>query len=95
VILRLDLGWALIETDPIFYLHHGNLDRIFTQWQMKNFTQRLNEVGGPAVPFDCGGQNVTLDFMINIGRLAQNITLREALNFRSSALCYGYKSLES
>ncbi|KAH7065797.1 monooxygenase [Paraphoma chrysanthemicola] len=76
--------------DPLFYLHHGNLDRVFWLWQQKDLVRRLNEVGGPVEPFDYGGKNVTLDFKVNMGRLAGNATLRELLNTRGGTLCYTY-----
>jgi len=82
--------------DPIFYLHHGNLDRIFTEWQSQDLTVRLDQVGGPVVPFDYSGVNVTLGFEINIGKLACNITLHQALNTQGGdPLCYTYKTLTS
>ncbi|RAH68073.1 tyrosinase family protein [Aspergillus aculeatinus CBS 121060] len=34
--------------DPIFFLHHTNLDRLWTQWQSKN-ASRLTAMGGPLV----------------------------------------------
>ena len=76
--------------DPLFYLHHGNLDHIFWQWQQKDLTKRLNQVGGPIVPFDYSGQNVTLDFKINMGKLAGNATLKDLLNTKGGTLCYTY-----
>ena len=79
--------------DPLFYLHHGNLDRILTEWQNINLEQRLNEVGGPIIPFDYSGQNVTLDFEINLSPIAPAITLKEALNFRGNTFCYTYDTL--
>ncbi|ETS85172.1 hypothetical protein PFICI_03197 [Pestalotiopsis fici W106-1] len=79
--------------DPLFYLHHGNLDRIFSLWQSKDLPVRTNQVGGPIVPFDYGGQNVTLDFEINIGALAPNVTLKQVLEIQGSVLCYSYADL--
>ncbi|CAO2658502.1 Nn.00g062250.m01.CDS01 [Neocucurbitaria sp. VM-36] len=76
--------------DPLFYLHHGNLDRIFWEWQQKDLKTRLHQVGGPIVPFDYSGQNVTLDFKINIGKLADDATLEDLLNTQSGTLCYTY-----
>lgn len=51
---------------------------------------RLNQVGGPVLPFDYSGKNVTLDFNINMGKLAGNATLKNLLNTRGETLCYTY-----
>ncbi|PVH90011.1 Di-copper centre-containing protein [Cadophora sp. DSE1049] len=79
--------------DPLFYLHHGNLDRILTEWQNIDLEQRLNEVGGPIIPFNYGGENVTLDFTINLSPIAPAITLKEALNAQGNTFCYTYDTL--
>lgn len=79
-------------SDPIFYLHHGNLDHIFWLWQQKDLKARLDQVGGPIEPFDYGGKNVTLDFTINMGKLAGDATLKELLNTEGGTLCYTYAS---
>ncbi|KAF3020245.1 hypothetical protein E8E14_012263 [Neopestalotiopsis sp. 37M] len=79
--------------DPLFYLHHAQLDRILTLWQSKDLSVRTNQVGGPIVPFDYGGQNVTLDFEINIGALAPNVTLKQVLEIQGDVLCYTYADL--
>jgi len=76
--------------DPLFYFHHGNIDRIFWEWQQKDLKTRLNQVGGPIKPFDYSGQNVTLDFEINMGALAGNATLKDILNTEGGTLCYRY-----
>lgn len=76
--------------DPLFYLHHGNLDRIFWEWQQRDPAARLNEVGGPVKPFDYGGENVTLEFEIEMGRLAGSVTLKDLLDTRGGTLCYTY-----
>ncbi|KAI7781608.1 Di-copper centre-containing protein [Diaporthe eres] len=76
--------------DPLFYLHHGNLDRILWEWQSKDLAVRLNQVGGPVAPFDYAGKNVTLDFEVNIGALAGNATLHDLLNSAGLTLCYTY-----
>ncbi|KAJ4405706.1 hypothetical protein N0V91_005013 [Didymella pomorum] len=76
--------------EPLFYLHHANLDRVFWKWQQMDLKTRLNQVGGPIVPFDYGGKNVTLDFQVNIGKLAGNATLQDLLNTQGKTLCYTY-----
>ncbi|KAF2175164.1 monooxygenase [Zopfia rhizophila CBS 207.26] len=82
---------AFFRKDPLFYLHHGNLDRIFWIWQTKDLSTRLNQVGGPVSPFDYGGANVTLDFEIGLGAIAGNATLHALLDIQSETLCYRYQ----
>lgn len=38
--------------DPLFYLHHTNLDRLWWQWQSVNLTARLNDISGSPVASD-------------------------------------------
>ncbi|KAF2967710.1 hypothetical protein GQX73_g5889 [Xylaria multiplex] len=48
--------------DPVFYLHHGYLDRLWFDWQSRNPTKRLVEIAGNNTPefiFPPGGFNFT------------------------------------
>lgn len=76
--------------EPLFYLHHGNLDRIFWEWQKKDLPRRLHQVGGPVASFDYGGVNVTLDYQVNLGELAGNVPLSQLLDIKGGFLCYDY-----
>ncbi|KAL1880128.1 hypothetical protein Daus18300_001491 [Diaporthe australafricana] len=38
--------------DPLFYLHHTNIDRLWWEWQQVNLTYRLTDMGGRNVPRD-------------------------------------------
>ncbi|KIJ28356.1 hypothetical protein M422DRAFT_270357 [Sphaerobolus stellatus SS14] len=35
--------------DPIFYMHHANLDRVWWSWQAKNLSARLADISGPII----------------------------------------------
>ncbi|KAH8429314.1 tyrosinase family protein [Aspergillus melleus] len=76
--------------DPLFFLHHGNLDRVLWEWQRKELPARYHDVGGPIIPMDYGGVNVTLEFEVNIGKLAPNATLEQLLGIQGDVLCYDY-----
>ncbi|KAK2001440.1 Di-copper centre-containing protein [Colletotrichum falcatum] len=39
---------SLSPADPLFFMHHTNLDRLWWEWQSKN-TSRLTDMGGPNV----------------------------------------------
>ncbi|KAJ4393734.1 hypothetical protein N0V93_002949 [Gnomoniopsis smithogilvyi] len=36
--------------DPVFFVHHANLDRLWWQWQKGNLSARLTDMGGVNVP---------------------------------------------
>ncbi|KAL3470332.1 hypothetical protein BJX99DRAFT_264324 [Aspergillus californicus] len=38
------------NADPIFYLHHAYVDRLWWQWQQADLPGRLSDIGGPNVP---------------------------------------------
>ena len=82
---------AISPSEPLFYLHHGALDWIFWKWQQKHLPKSLHEVGGNMIAEDYSGKyNITLDFEVNIGNLAPNVTLEKLLNTRGELLCYTY-----
>jgi tyrosinase len=79
--------------DPLFYLHHGNLDRLYYLWQKKDLANRLRDVSGPIQPFDYLNEkagNVTLEFEINMAPLTGNIKLKDLMSTRGTKLCYKY-----
>jgi tyrosinase len=76
--------------DPLFFLHHGNIDHIYWMWQQKDPKTRMKQVGGPVVPFDYSGTNVTLDFEVGMGALAKSVKLRDLMDTKGPVLCYTY-----
>ena len=74
-------------------MHHGNMDRMYWQWQMQNPGKRLCEIGGPIIPFDytpTKGPLVTLDFQINIDVMGPSIPVRDILSTFTDPWCYVY-----
>lgn len=79
--------------DPIFYLHHGNMDRIWWEWQQKDLKGRLSDVSGPIMPFDYGNLlagNITLDFEVGLGKVGGTVPLKKLLDTAGGTLCYVY-----
>ncbi|KAF9877028.1 amino acid transporter [Colletotrichum karsti] len=102
---------ARSPADPIFYLHHANLDRLWWEWQTANLSTRLYAMGGPNVAngqifidaqpailpleafvpyFGDGGDATTLDHVMWMPGLAENITIRNAMDIREEAMCFEY-----
>lgn len=84
--------------DPVFYFHHGALDRLWWIWQMQDPDMRLNVVPTAETPplhahgrrgSDPTGKNT----MIDLEFLAPAIPLLEAhdqLGGNGGAFCYVY-----
>ncbi|KAI1335914.1 amino acid transporter [Xylariaceae sp. FL0016] len=41
---------TLSPGDPVFYLHHSYLDKLFWEWQKLDIENRLTDMGGPNIP---------------------------------------------
>ncbi|PSN62011.1 Di-copper centre-containing protein [Corynespora cassiicola Philippines] len=83
--------------DPLFFLHHANMDRLWWSWQSRNLSERLTDISGPVVPQDWtneSGRNVTLDDLVHVGT-TENITMsiRDLMDIQSPGLGYSYDSL--
>ncbi|KAJ3126939.1 hypothetical protein HK098_006979 [Nowakowskiella sp. JEL0407] len=83
--------------DPIFYLHHAQLDKIWWDWQKLDSTKRLKEVSGPVVPYGTFDpklpyQNATLDFPLHLNELSApfNISISDVMDIKGGPLCYEY-----
>lgn len=63
---------------------------MFWEWQQNDLPTRYPQVGGPVKALDYTGVNVTLDYEINIGKLAPNATLESLLSTEGGTLCYSY-----
>ncbi|KAI5803488.1 hypothetical protein DFH27DRAFT_50436 [Peziza echinospora] len=77
--------------EPIFYLHHANLDRVWWKWQSAKPSVRLTEIGGPVNMMNMPpGANVTLSYPLNLGRLAPQITVADVMDISKGKMCYKY-----
>ncbi|RPA77868.1 Di-copper centre-containing protein [Ascobolus immersus RN42] len=84
--------------DPLFYLHHTYLDRIWWQWQKKDLKKRLVDIAGytsnfPPKPEEPGQGwvNATLDDTLDMFGIIPNATVREVMDIRAWPLCFDYE----
>ncbi|KAM7194203.1 hypothetical protein V8F33_007349 [Rhypophila sp. PSN 637] len=84
--------------DPLFFLHHSQIDRTWDKWQKLNWPARKSEIAGPdtmfAYPFDWFGpvpyQNVTLNSDLNFPGLGNTIKISDVMDTQDKILCYKY-----
>ncbi|KAM7201578.1 tyrosinase [Naviculisporaceae sp. PSN 640] len=86
--------------DPIFHLHHGNLDRLWWSWQKLNLTARLTDISGPLVLMDYTNTyagNTTLATPLSVGISGQDATVGDVMDIAAcgdnGVLCYEYDEL--
>ncbi|KAK8044124.1 Di-copper centre-containing protein [Apiospora rasikravindrae] len=84
-----DMSPATSPNDPIFFLHHAQIDRLWTQWQMEKPETRTTEFGGPKTQDKEPGEASAEDVMPYLG-LVPDVKVKEILATGTERLCYTY-----
>jgi tyrosinase len=83
--------------DPVFFMHHTYIDRVWWLWQKLDPINRLYDISGPSVNESAnaepigGWQNTTLHYVLSSDEILPNVTVGEVMNPQSGYLCYGYE----
>lgn len=77
----------VLHTDPVFFLHHVQLDRLWWMWQQAGF-ERIWEYNGPSSGHD--KEAATIDDALVVGGLGPDIRIRDIMDAGSALLCYTY-----
>ncbi|KAL1798113.1 hypothetical protein ACET3X_002150 [Alternaria dauci] len=75
------------SNDPIFYLHHAQLDRLWWIWQ-KQRTHRAFEYRG--LRSETSNMSASLDDELNFMYLHRGVPVSDAMSTESGMLCYQY-----
>lgn len=74
--------------DPIFFMHHGFVDRMWRKYQIKD-DSRLRNIDGCATPGD-NCTPLTLDTKLNSMGLREEVTVGDVLDIYNDKMCYLY-----
>lgn len=75
--------------DPVFFLHHTQVDRLWSIWQDRNIDIRAKEYFGPTLDSPDGAK---LDDVLEMGGLVPDGRVADYLDIREKHLCYRYQS---
>ncbi|KAL1311897.1 hypothetical protein AAFC00_001969 [Neodothiora populina] len=75
-------------SDPLFFLHHTQLDRIWWLWQNRHPTQRLTEYTGNST--HNAKRKADLHDVLRVGPIGPDIQVKEVMHTRGQMLCYMY-----
>jgi len=75
--------------EPLFFLHHGMIDRLWWQWQEKD-AARIEDYNGLASHVnEDKDREVSLDDWLVMNGIEKDVTVRDVMDTRGS-LCYTY-----
>ncbi|KAK1655826.1 tyrosinase central domain-containing protein [Colletotrichum phormii] len=78
--------------EPVFFLHHAQVDRVYWIWQMLDFANRQDIFGTRTLQNNPPSANATLDDLIDIAPIGGSAKLRDLMNtVGGSPFCYVYE----
>lgn len=95
--IRGDFFTFMAPNDPIFYLHHANVDRLWWVWQQRDPAERLYQIRGPAEDFRFeheeghGHSKASVEDIMPMGGLADDTKMKSVMDTRAGFLCYEYE----
>lgn len=75
--------------DPLFYLHHTFLDRVWWRWQQKAYPERTTQIYGTTYQLG-GGREATLDDELDMFGVIPNAKVRDVMDIDGDYLCVEY-----
>ncbi|KAI9167905.1 Tyrosinase ustQ [Paramyrothecium foliicola] len=89
-----DMMPSTSPNDPIFFLHHAQVDRLWTLWQNADPLARESDYEGNKLQNKWDGTTppaASLDDIMEFSGLSRNLLVREVMTTRTSLLCYEYE----
>ncbi|KAI0521558.1 putative tyrosinase [Xylaria bambusicola] len=88
IIVRGDFYRFTAPNDPVFFLHHAQIDRLWWQWQSQDLEVRATAYNGPAR--HNSSIEAQLTDLIEMAGLASDIPVSSVMTTNSRLLCYNY-----
>lgn len=82
-----DMAPLTSPNDPIFFMHHGEIDRLWWLWQQEDTATRTYDFAG----LEWGGANATLNDVLPMLGLAPDRKVSDVMATNTSLLCYTYQ----
>ncbi|KAH6838461.1 hypothetical protein B0I37DRAFT_316553 [Chaetomium sp. MPI-CAGE-AT-0009] len=84
-----DMSPATSPNDPIFFLHHTQVDRLWALWQQEDPDARNMAYAGPKTQ-DANTTEATLDDIMPFMGITEDIKVSEVMEIHTPRLCYTY-----
>ncbi|KAI9055630.1 hypothetical protein LZ554_000574 [Drepanopeziza brunnea f. sp. 'monogermtubi'] len=79
--------------DPVFYLHHNYLDRLYWQWEQLSPKDRMYNISGytTVTEPEGGWEEMTLDYEMSMFGVGESVRIEEVMNIQGGYLCYAFE----
>ncbi|KAK7952803.1 Di-copper centre-containing protein [Apiospora aurea] len=75
--------------DPIFYVHHAQMDHLWWRWQQEDPEVRQMQYQGKHM-FNSTRENATVEDMLHYGGFVDDIHVSQVMDTQNGHLCYRY-----
>ncbi|KAI0405660.1 putative tyrosinase [Xylaria palmicola] len=89
IIVRGDFSRFTAPNDPIFFLHHAQIDRLWWKWQSQDLETRELAYNGPSRHNSSTLAQLTDE--LEMGGLSPNIPVSSVMTTKNGLLCYKYQ----
>ena len=76
--------------DPLFVLHHTQLDRLWWKWQLADTMQRLKDYSGGVI-HNTTEELASLEDLLWYGDLGPSVRVSDIMDTKGGPLCYVYQ----
>lgn len=78
--------------DPMFFMHHGFIDRNWWYWQNQDPSERLYQINGYTTESEpeTGWVETTLNYTLTSYEIIRDTTIYEVMDTEGGYLCYTY-----
>ena len=88
IILDMIIADSTLSPDPVFFLHHTQLDRLWWTWQRSDVQTRMTQYRGLAA--NNSTSKSSLADTVPMGGLAPDIKVSDIIRTDTDLMCYGY-----
>lgn len=81
-----DMGPSTSPNDPVFFVHHAQIDRLWEQWRQADLKARAVMFGGN----NSDGSKASLNDVLPMMGLAKDVKVKDVMSTTAGGFCYGY-----
>lgn len=80
------MGPSTSPNDPVFFVHHAQIDRLWEQWRQGDLKARAVMFGGN----NSDGSKASLNDVLPMMGLAKDVRVKDVMSTTAGGFCYGY-----